>query len=107
MRKFLVVGLAFVFVLGIVGCGSESSESTVVKSGTYEGTITEVKAEESEIYVDVPNTGELELYFKEKTKLLKNNNEVPFETLEKGQNVKVKVERVGKRLDPLKVQIME
>jgi ribosomal protein S1 len=103
----MMISLAFILALGITGCGSESSDSTVVNDGTYEGTITEVNAEETEIYVDIPNEGTLELYFKDQTKLLKNEKEVPFKTLQNGQKVEVKVERVGKRLDPLTVRILE
>lgn len=103
----LIAGLGLV---GAVGCddGNKSGgeEHAVVESGTYQGTIEEVKPSEDEIYVDSDGK-ELELYFIEKTKLTRDGEEVQFSELEKGQKVEVKVEKVGKRLDPLSVKILE
>lgn len=91
----------------IVGCSQEQgSEHDVVESGTYTGQITEVKPDEDEIYLE-SNGKELELYFIEETKLTRNGESVPFTALETGQKVKVEVEKVGKRLDPLSVKILE
>jgi CspA family cold shock protein len=106
MTRIVTAGcLILMAAVLLTGCGGE--ESTVVESGTYEGTIQEVNAEENEIYVEVPNTGTLELYFTEETTLTRNGNSVPFETLETGQSVEVEVERVGQRLDPVAVRILE
>jgi CspA family cold shock protein len=104
MRKLAIFVIGLILIGTLAGCGSES---TVVDSGTYEGTIEQVKPEETEIYVNVPNTGTLELYFKESTSLLRNGEEVPFDTLESGQSVRVQVERVGQRLDPVEVEILD
>lgn len=91
----------------IVGCSqNESSEHDLVESGTYEGKITEVNPDEDEIYLE-SNGNELELYFVEETKLTRNGESVPFSTLETGQNVEVEIEKVGKRLDPLSVKILD
>lgn len=100
--------LATVLLLGaglLVGCGGE--ETSVVDSGTYEGSISEVNAEEDEIYVDVPDTGTLELYFTDSTRVMKADSSVSFDSLATGQMVSVEVEKVGQRLDPLTVTIME
>jgi CspA family cold shock protein len=106
MTRIVTAGcLILMAAVLLTGCGGE--ESTVVESGTYEGTIQEVNAEENEIYVEVPNTGALELYFTEETTLTRNDNSVPFDTLETGQSVEVEVERVGQRLDPVAVRILE
>ena len=107
MRSVSVTALVLIVFVALVGCGSEGGETTVVDSGTYEGTIQEVSTEEREIYVDVPNTGTLELYFIEETTLTRNGETVPFDELETGQSVEVEVERVGKRLDPMSVRILE
>lgn len=99
----LVAGFSVLFT----GCGEQvEDDHAVVESGTYEGEIMEVNAEEDEIYVNVDGK-ELELYFIDKTTLTKEGREVDFSTLEQGQTVEVKVEKVGKRLDPLSVKILE
>lgn len=90
----------------LVGCGGDE-ETTVVESGTYEGTISEVNADEREIYVDVPQTGTLELYFTDTTRVFQDTAEVSFEALETDQQVSVEVEKVGQRLDPITVRIQE
>lgn len=100
---FNVLGVAsLLFVL--VACG-ESTD--VVESGTYEGKIKKVEAEKSEIYVETTDDKTLELYFTDETKLTKAGETVDFSVLEKGQKVEVEVEKVGKRLDPLTVKILE
>jgi hypothetical protein len=102
---------AFVILAGfsilLVGCGEQAEEEhAVVESGTYKGEITEVNAEEDEIYVNVDGK-KLELYFIDETTLTKGGEEVDFSALQNGQKVEVKVEKVGKRLDPLSVKILE
>ncbi|WP_440999838.1 hypothetical protein [Fodinibius sp. SL11] len=96
--------LTFLLML-VVACGGESTD--VVESGTYEGTIQEVNAEESEIYVKTADNKTLELYFIEETELVKDTTAVPFDSLAMGQKVRVEVEKVGQRLDPLRVEILE
>lgn len=96
--------LAIVLML-VVACGGESTDT--VESGTYEGTIQEVNAEESEIYVNISDEQTLELYFVDETELVKDTTSVPFDSLAVGQNVRVEVEKVGQRLDPLRVEILE
>lgn len=93
---------SLLFVL--VACG-ESTD--VVDSGTYEGKIKKVEAEKTEIYVETSDDQTLELYFTDETKLTKAGETVEFSVLEKGQKVEVEVEKVGKRLDPLTVKILE
>lgn len=96
--------LAMVLML-VVACGGESTDT--VDSGTYEGTIQEVNAEESEIYVNISDEQTLELYFIDETELVKDTTSVSFDSLAVGQNVRVEVEKVGQRLDPLRVEILE
>jgi hypothetical protein len=109
MRSFSLA-LSLLFLTGfLVGCGGngDTGDTAVVESGTYDGTITEVNADEREIYVDVPNTGTLELYFTDSTRVLRDTAEVSFDALQTDQSVSVEVEKVGQRLDPLTVRIQE
>jgi len=101
LRHSLILLVAGLF---IAGCGGETA---VVESGTYEGTITEVNADEREIYVEVPETGTLELYFTDSTQLMRDTTAVPFDVLQADQQVSVELERTGQRLDPIRVRILE
>lgn len=103
MRVLLGI-FSVVTLLFMAACG-ESTD--VVESGTYTGTVDEVEAEKSEIYVKTEDGQKLELYFIEETELTKNGEAVEFSALEEGQKVKVEVKKVGQRLDPLKVDIKE
>jgi len=106
MRSLIVkLGSFALLLVFMVACGGESTET--VESGTYEGTIQEVNAEESEIYVNISDEQTLELYFIEETELVKDTTAVPFDSLAAGQKVRVEVEKVGQRLDPLRVEILE
>jgi hypothetical protein len=98
-RTLMLAALALL----VAACG----ETAVVDSGTYEGTITEVNADEREIYVQVPETGTLELYFTDETELVRDGEAAPFDALARDQRVSVQVERVGQRLDPVTVRILE
>ncbi len=99
------LGSFAIVLMFVVACGGESTD--VVESGIYEGTIQEVNAEESEIYVSISDEQTLELYFIDETELLKGTTTVPFDSLANGQRVRVEVEKVGQRLDPLRVEILE
>lgn len=93
-----------VLALGLlIGCGGE--DTAVVESGTYEGTITEVNAAEREIYVSVPETGTLELYFTDSTRVRRDTMALTFDALQTNQQVAVEVNKVGQRLDPVTVMI--
>jgi len=84
-----------------------SGNTDTVESGTYQGNIKKVEAEKSEIYVTTDDDKTLELYFTETTTLTRDGEDVDFSVLSKGQRVEVKVEKVGKRLDPVSVKIIE
>lgn len=106
MKKgVLKLGSITLMLLLFSACGGESTD--VVESGTYEGTIEEVNPDESEIYVKTPDDKTLELYFIETTELAKDTVSVPFDSLATGQKVRVEVEKVGQRLNPLRVEILE
>lgn len=104
MRSAILKGLFLSTILLFIACG-ESTD--VVESGTYQGTVKEVEAEKTEIYVSTDDNKTLELYFTETTSLTRNGSEVDFSELQEGQKVEVEVEKKGKRLDPISVKIME
>lgn len=105
MKNGVKLGSIMLMLLLFSACGGESTD--VVESGTYEGTIQEVNAAESEIYVQTADDKTLELYFIETTELVQDTVSVPFDSLATGQKVRVEVEKVGQRLDPLRVEILE
>jgi len=96
--------LIVIFTLTAISCG-ESTD--VVDSGTYTGTITEVNAEETEIYVNLESGQTIELYFTDTTTLTENGEEVPFSTIEVDDRVEVTVKKVGQRLDPVSVVLLD
>jgi len=102
MKTKIIKSIAAFTLLFIMACGHSTD---VVDSGTYEGTIIEIEADEVEIYVKTDDNKILELYFTDSTKLTQNGTEVPFETLVEDQKVEVEVQKVGKRLDPISVTI--
>jgi hypothetical protein len=71
------------------------------------GTITEVNAEETEIYVNLESGQLVELYFTDTTTLSQNGEEVPFSTIEVDDRVEVTLEKVGQRLDPVSVVLLD
>ena len=104
MKKYMVAFIGVTLLFGLYFC---SGSTDVVDSGTYQGKIKEVEVEKSEIYVGTADGKTLELYFTDKTKLTRNGAPVDFSALKEGQKVVVEIEKVGKRLDPLSVQITE
>ena len=94
-------------VLALFTLSACEGKTDVVESGTYQGKIDKVEAAKSEIYVKTTDGKRLELYFTDSTKLLKNGATVPFIELAEGNNVEVEVTKVGNRLDPISVKILE
>ena len=105
MKYFIKIGLvSLLFSFFVIACGDGTD---VVESGTYKGTIDKVEQEETEIYVKTDDGKTLELYFTENTQVMNEGMPAQFSDLKEGQNVEVKVEKKGKRLDPLTVTILE
>lgn len=92
-------------MLTLFACGG--GDTDVVESGTYQGTVKEVEPEKTEIYVETQDNKTLELYFTENTSLTRNGETVDFSELSTGQRVEVEVKKVGQRLDPVSVEILE
>ena len=101
--KLLIVSV-FSALLFIFSC---TGNTDVVESGIYQGEVKKVVPEETEIYVETKDGRTLELYFTEETTLTRNGETVEFSELSKGTTIEVEVQKVGKRLDPLSVKIIE
>ncbi|HKL03180.1 MAG TPA: hypothetical protein VJ911_05870 [Cryomorphaceae bacterium] len=104
MKKLINLFSLTVVLLSFAACGEQTD---AVESGVYEGTVDKVEPAKTEIYVKTVDDKTLELYFTEATKLTRNGEVVPFDALEAGQTVKVEIEKIGKRLDPISVEILE
>lgn len=106
-RGLLIAGLAVLLLVGPVACGGEQ-EADAVESGTYTGTLEEVVPEETEIYVELEDGRTIELYFSDETELTDSEGEsISFETLSSGDRVRVEVEQVGQRNDPIAVTLLD
>lgn len=99
--KLLLIALVASFTFSC----AESTD--VVESGTYTGEIIEVEADKDEIYVKTEDGKTLELYFTQDTKLTQGGDVAQFSILKEGQSVEVEVEKVGKRLDPISVNVLD
>lgn len=103
MKKIKTLAALSLFLF-VFACGGKTD---VVDSGTYVGTVDEVEADKTEIYVRTDDGKLLELYFTEETTLTRNGETVPFSELAEGKKVEVEVRKEGKRLDPVSVKILE
>ncbi len=115
MKKFFITG-AFLLLTGLAftSCNKEKSggsaeieHTDVVPSGVYKGVAKEVDAEEKEIYVETADGKILELYMKDSTTITKMGQPAVFGDLKQGGQVEVTVEKVGNKLDPKAVNILE
>ena len=105
MKNVKLFALLFLFMATFLYSCEEGTD--VVESGTYMGTVDEVEADKTEIYVKTADNKRLELYFNENTTLTRNGETVAFDQLQEGQQVEVEVEKVGQRLEPIAVRIVE
>mgnify|MGYP006443688447 FL=1 len=99
--KSILLSISLVSLL-LISCGQDVS---VVDSGTYSGKVVEVKPDEKEIYVELEEGKTIELYFTDSTALMQGEKKAEFSQLKKDSEVKVKVEKMGKKLNPLAVKI--
>ena len=105
MLKSMLFSMSFVLaIVFLAGCGSQTD---IVDSGTYAGTIKKVEADKQEIYVTLEDEKVIELYFNDETVLTQNDQPAEFSALTAGQKVSVTVKRTGNRLDPTAVNILE
>lgn len=105
MKNAKLIAFLLLFMVPFLYSCEEGTD--VVESGTYQGTVDEVEADKTEIYVKTAEDQRLELYFNENTTLTRNGQTVAFDQLQEGQQVEVEVEKVGQRLEPIAVRILE
>lgn len=99
--KFLIRSAIFSAVAPVLFVAS-----AMAKTVTVEGTIDKIVPEKTEIYV-LSEGKKHEFYFSEKTEIVKAGQPVAFSTLKKSDKVKVTADKVGKRYDPLKVELVD
>ncbi len=97
------IKLAVTAILTSLIMHSTSAFAAIV---TIEGVVDKVVPEKTEIYV-LADGKRHEFYFNEKTELTQAGQKVAFQVLKKSQKVKVTADKVGKRLDPIKVELLE
>lgn len=98
MRSLLIA-------IGLVGIGLTIATARAA-TVTIEGVVDKVVPEKTEIYV-LADGKRHEFYFNEKTEVTQSGQKVAFAVLKKAQKVKVTADKVGKRLDPIKVELLE
>jgi hypothetical protein len=104
-RIWLSFVITAALTLPLAGCGGGEGDTGTVASGTYTGTIQQVKPGEKEIYVKTADGQVLELYFTDQTKLTRDGSEAEFSTLAKNQQVEVEVTNEDGELLPQAVTI--
>jgi hypothetical protein len=98
---------SFLLALSItLACSSAASALTTPPNSEIEGVIVKVVPSEREIYVESEGKKH-EYYFNPMTKVVRGNEEKKYEDLQKGMRVKVSANKIGKRLDPFEVRILE
>jgi cold shock protein len=105
--KNLKSWLAVFAMLTLFMYGCDSGGTDVVESGTYQGNVKKVVPEKTEIYVETDDNKTLELYFTDATTLTRNGETVTFDQLREGSRVEVQIEKVGQRLDPIAVRMLD
>lgn len=114
--KTLFAALAIVLLAGpYASAQSSDSKSAPVANAsasaaseqlTVEGPVAKVVAKKKEIYVQGADK-KYEFYFKPTTELVKGGSPVDFSTLAEGTKVRVTYVKVGKRTDPVKVEVLQ
>lgn len=114
-KSITILSILLISVLTLQSCkngegdssSSEIENTDIVPSGTYTGEAIKVDPDEQEVYLKTEDDKTLELYFTDQTELTQNGETVAFDALSEGQTLKVQVEKKGKRLDPISVEIVE
>ena len=96
MKNWMIAS-AFAFVSSV----SFAAPSVV------EGKVDKIVEKKTEIYVKDSSGKKHEYYFNKETKVLKGEQTLAFSDLKVGQSVRVTAEKIGKRLDPKQVEILE
>ena len=98
MKKLLALALA---LLTLNTAPATAATDTAL---SIEGKVVTVVAAKKEIYVSADGK-KYEFYFKDDTKLTQAEKVVPFSELSEGANVKVTYRLIGKRTEPIAVEL--
>ena len=101
--KFLALAFALVFSTQAF---AQSETAILPDLLVVEGPIAKVVTRKTEIYVQGPDRKH-EFYFKPFTQLLEDGKPAEFSKLLAGMKVKVSYKMVGKREEPVKVEILK
>lgn len=93
MKKMITVAL-------FLTCFGAFAESV-----TMAGKITKINPADKEFYINTTDGKKGEFYTTDKTEFTQNGNKIIFADLKKDQEVTVLANKIGKRLDPLKVTV--
>jgi hypothetical protein len=85
---------------------SSTTQANLQREMVVEGPIAKVVTRKREIYVQGQDK-KYEFYFRTNTQLLKDGQPVDFSVLTEGTKVRVSYVKVGKRTDPVKVEILQ
>lgn len=99
MKHLLVLSSMALFL-------SPLTASAEFKQSVVEGKIVKMVPSEREIYV-LSEGKKYEYYFNKDTKVQDKGQEIRYDNLTEGQSVKVTANQIGKRLDPITVEIVE
>lgn len=83
-----------------------AAESVAAKTSEIEGEIVKIVPAKREIYV-LSAEKKHEYYFNDTTTVTKGDSAAQFDDLKTGMKVKVTANKIGKRLDPTAVKILE
>ncbi|CAN5506119.1 hypothetical protein BH10BDE1_BH10BDE1_12990 [soil metagenome] len=92
--------------IAIFALASVQISSAIAAVVTIEGAVAKVVPDKKEIYV-LSDGKRHEFYFTPKTEIVKGGQPVAFELLKVSGKVKVTADKIGKRLDPIKVELLD
>lgn len=93
------------FVLGTSAFAADDKKAMQADVVIREGKIVKMVPSKTEIYIE-ENGKKYEYYFKQHTQVTQNGTPSEYSALKEGMKVRVTADRVGKRLDPKLVEIL-
>ena len=94
----------FIIALSLFTLTASGAIAATTNELSIEGKIVSVVAAKKEIYVSAEGK-KFEFYFKDDTKLTHAEKVVPFSELSEGATVKVTYRTIGKRTEPINVEL--
>lgn len=103
IRSIFLSAAAFLLISSAAAQAEEGAAADSLDR--FEGKIVEVNPPQREIYVFADGQKN-EYYFTDQTAIVQNGQKVPFGKLVEGDKVRVSAKKIGKRLDPVEVEIL-